>query len=616
MHSISLTRIFKNPLLHVFLIIATGLLVYSNTFTVPFLYDDSRFIPDNPLIKDFDYFLNPSKATDINLAEDVHRYFRTRYVGFFSFWANYKLGGINVKGYHMGNIAIHLINSLLVYLIITLSFKTPFLKDSPVRKKAPLIALFSGLLFVAHPIQTEAVTYILQRLVLLAGMFYLLSTAAYVGARLSDDNASKYFLYLLALASAMLGMKTKENVFTLPVAIMLYEFLFFRAPIKRKALFLAPLFLTMLMVPMAYLDIHEGVGIGRATSLSVDISRHDYLLTQFRVIVTYIRLLLFPLNQNVDHDYQLYNTFFALPVFLSLIFLLCVIGFGVYMVRCSIKGEAAGRLAAFGIFWFFLALAVESSVLPIGETIVEYRVYLPSAGLFIAFVLFAIFLFDALAKRWDLSGKMLVPTLTLITLVMAGSAHARNSVWKDDLSLWKDSVSKSPRKARPHHNLGEAYEDLGMIDKAIKHYSIALKAEPNTAKIHNNLGNAYRTKGLKSKAVKHYEHAIRLEPDLAEPHVNLGIIYKSEGQFNKAISHYNSALRINPDQPEAHYNIGNMYMLKGHIERAIEHYSHAINLRPEDPDVHNNLGIAYKQLGMLEEAEKEFGLSKRFQRSR
>jgi tetratricopeptide (TPR) repeat protein len=609
------TRLPKSPLVHFLLIASVSLIIYSNTFTVPFHYDDFRFIRDNPFIKDFSYFLNPSKIYDINLPEDVHRYFRTRYVGFLSFWANYKLGGLNVKGYHLANIAIHIFNSVLVYLITILTFRTPFLRRSSINKKAPLIALFSGLLFVSHPLQTEAVTYILQRLALLSGMFYLLTTAAYIKGRLSEDNTSKYGFYILALASAVLGMKTKENVFSLPVAITLYEFLFFKATLKKRAIFLAPFLLTMLIVPLAYIDIYGAEDLGQATSLSSEISRHDYLLTQFRVIATYIRLLLFPINQNVDHDFPQYSKFFTSPVFLSFILLLCVIGLGVYLYRRSIKYDSAYRLAAFGIFWYFIALSVESSVLPIGELIVEYRCYLPSAGFFTACVILNVFVFDALKKRLVIFGRVLVPLLSLITLILAGAAYTRNIVWKKDLSLWEDSVSKSPNKARPNHNLGKAYEANDMIDKAIEHYQIALRSEPNTAKIHNNLGNAYRTKGMKRKAIECYERAISLKPDFAEPYINLGILYKTEGQWDKAISHYKHAISLNPDQPDAHYNIGNIYMMKGLTNSAVEHYRHSLSLRPEDPDVHNNLGIAYQQKGMLNEAEKEFSLAKRLQRA-
>lgn len=606
----------RHSLLHVVLIAAIGFLIYSNTLHFPFHYDDFRFIPDNPLLRDLGYFLNPSNMYDINLAEDLHRYFRSRYVGFLSLWANYRLGGLDVKGYHLINIVIHILNSTLVYLIVTLTFRTPVLAGSSLEKKAPLIALFSGLLFVSHPLQTEAVTYILQRLVLLSGMFYLLSIAVYVGARLSEGKASMFGLYVLAIVCAILGMKTKENVFTLPVSISLFEFLFFKSSFKKKVLFLAPLLLTMLIVPLAYLDIDDGDGLISATSLSPDITRYNYLLTQFRVIVTYFRLLLFPLNQNVDHDYSSYSTFFTPPVFLSFILLICILGLGIYMLKRSITGEPAWRIAAFGIFWFFITLSVESSVLPIGELIAEYRVYLPSAGFLTTFVLLTVLIFDAFEKRWGLSGKAFVIALALITLILSGTARARNMVWKDDLSLWKDSVSKSPYKARPHHNLGKAYEAEGMIDKAIEHYLIALLSEPNAARIHNNLGNAYRTRGMRSKAVEHYERAISLNPELAEPHVNLGILYKNEGQLDKAINHYKYALSLNPDLPDAHFNIGNLYMLEGLMDNAIEHYRYSISLMPEDPDFHKNLGVAYRQKGMIEEAEREFSISKRLQHSR
>jgi hypothetical protein len=184
-------------------------------------------------------------------------------------------------------------------------------------------------------------------------------------------------------------MKTKEIAFTLPLAIALYEFLFLRDSIKRRLLYLAPLLLTMLIIPLSILDADRPIGefigeAGEAARVESGVSRLDYLLTESRVVVTYIRLLLLPINQNIDYDFPFYNSFFDPKVFLSFLLLVSIVGLGAFLLRCSRSSEPALRAVSFGIFWFFITLSVESSLIPIQDVIFEHRLYLPSVGVFLA----------------------------------------------------------------------------------------------------------------------------------------------------------------------------------------------------------------------------------------
>ncbi|MDP2167408.1 MAG: hypothetical protein Q8J64_03645, partial [Thermodesulfovibrionales bacterium] len=386
----------KTPF-HLALIALLGLLAYSNTFDVPFQWDDKyTFIEGNPIIKDLGYFLEPSKAEGLELYDTL----KTRYVGYLTFALNYKLHGLDVRGYHIVNIAIHIINSLLVYFLVVLTFRTPFLSNPLFLNNPPsppfakgglsegnLIALFSALLFVSHPVQTEAVTYIFQRLASLCAFFYMLSLLLYIKSRLTEKK-TKYAFYAMSLFSAVLAAKTKENAFTLPLVIALYEFFFFKGSINRRMLGLVPLLLTMLIIPLSLTGIDKPAGeiisgIGPITEGYQDILRWDYLFTQFRVIPTYIRLLFLPINQNIDYDYPVYNSFFDLEVLLSFFFLLSIFGSALYLFYRS-KFKPDLRLISFGIFWFFITLSVESSIIPIPMVINEYRLYLPSFGAFAA----------------------------------------------------------------------------------------------------------------------------------------------------------------------------------------------------------------------------------------
>ena len=248
--------------------------------------------------------------------------------------------GLDVTGYHIFNLVIHLLNALLVYWLIILTFRTPYasayLQKDVLKTSAPYrwIPLFTALLFVSHPVQTQAVTYIVQRFASLSTLFYLASLVLYIKARGSDSSKkARYAFYAGSIISAILAMRTKEIAFTLPVMAVLYEFMFFRGDIKKRVLYLLPLVLTMFIIPLSMLVTQGGStgasGIDELTKIagSVDVSRWDYLNTQFRVIVTYIRLLFFPVNQNLDYDYPIYRTFFTPPVFLSFL-----VSFGCFLL--------------------------------------------------------------------------------------------------------------------------------------------------------------------------------------------------------------------------------------------------------------------------------------------
>ncbi|MBI4823370.1 MAG: hypothetical protein HY805_03955 [Nitrospirae bacterium] len=429
---------------HVILISVLGLLVYSNTFHAPFQWDEHTFIVDNPLIQDISYFLEPSKAEGF----EYYSAFKSRYIGYLTFALNYRFHGTDVRGYHVFNITIHILNAMLVYFLVVLTFRTQFLSLRGTESRSNLIALFSALLFVSHPIQTEAVTYIFQRFVPLSAFFCLLSMVFYIKWRLSPSpnplprgegargRVLPLLLYLTSLLSAVLAMKTKENAFTLPIVITLYEFLFFKGSLGKKILYLIPLLLTMLIIPLTLVGIDKPVGeIIEAVDSVAGIRAENwvYLYTEFRVIVTYIRLLFFPVNQNIYYDYPIYHSFLNLEVVLSFVFLLFIFAFAVYLIASSRRSDK--RLIGFGILWFFIALSVESSIISLPMVINEYRLYLPSVGVLIAIASAASLLVERLRHK-----KIRVPVFSffgLIVLVLSLAGYARNEAIRHYLNALK-----------------------------------------------------------------------------------------------------------------------------------------------------------------------------------
>ncbi|MBI4822700.1 MAG: tetratricopeptide repeat protein, partial [Nitrospirae bacterium] len=303
-------------------------------------------------------------------------------------------------------------------------------------------------------------------------------------------------LYLTSILSAILAMKTKENALTLPIVIALYEFLFFKGTLGKRILYLIPFLLTMLIIPISLIGIDKPVGeiisgIEPATRGYGGISRQDYLLTQFKVVVTYIRLLFLPINQNLVYDYPVYDSFLTPQVFLSFLFLLSIFVFAFYLLLRP-KSYPVLRFISFGVFWFFIALSVESSIIPIPMIINEYRVYLPSVGAFFAFMSGVFLLAERLKSKK--AQTYVLSLLVLISIALSSVTYARNTVWKSSISLWEDVIKKSPHRADAHYNLGIVYHEKGLLDNAIEQYQIALRLRPDYAKAYYNIGVVYDKK--------------------------------------------------------------------------------------------------------------------------
>jgi len=566
--------VFKKSVLPLLLICLLGAAVYSNTLDSSFHFDDNSNIVQNTLIKDFKYILHPSRAIDASMEYNLlsTNMFGNRIVGYASLALNYRLGGLDERGYHIFNIAVHLITAMLVFWFALITFKTPRLTGSRLAERARAVALFTALLFVAHPVQTQAVTYIVQRFASLAALFYLASLLSYAGARLARKTSARYGLYALTMIFAVLAMKTKEIAFTLPPAIALYELLFFEDTLKRRLKYLAPLFLTMLIIPATiyFADASVSGGLLDATKVKTDMPRLTYLFTEFRVIVTYLRLLALPVNQSLDYLYPKFTSFSDPQVFLSFAFLVSVAALGIFTLRRSRSSAPELRLISFGIFWFFLTLSIESSFIPIEDVIFEHRLYLPSVG-----VLFAVVSAAFMLGRTHEKLSRAVPVfLVALCLLMSVKAYARNAVWKSEVTLWQDVVEKSPENGRAHTNLGYAYDTRGETEKAIEQYLIAIRIAPDE-KSYINLAAANKDMGRIDKAIEYLEEAKRHFPYSANVYNNLGVIY------------------YNLDEPE----------------KAIEQYKMAVSINPRDARIHLNLGIAYSAVGLKAKAEHELALA-------
>ena len=518
------------------LVVASVAAIYTGILDAPFIYDDEDFILHNDAVKDLSNFWPPAGS---------------RYIGFLSFALNYAIGGFDVFGFHLVNVVIHIINSVLVYFLMRLTFRAGSMNKAGVDSlTAELVSISSALLFAAHPIQTQAVTYVTQRFASLATLFYLLSLVSYIRWRTAGGRA----FYATSVIAALFAMKTKEISFTLPFVVLFYELAFFgREGFKARLVKIAPLLATALIIPVSFLFFRGGgVGADIAEAQGADffgLSRYEYLLTQFRAVTHYIRLLFVPTGQTLLYDWPLSRSFFEPAVVLSFLFLLSVIVLALFVLYRSLKSrDGLALVASAGVLWFFITSSVESSFLPIKDLIFEHRAYLPSVGAFGAFSAGVFWIL----KRAGLNYRPLAAVVLATAIVLLGAAAwARNQVWKSPLTLWQDVVSKDPKSLEGRLNLGRIYFEAGQMGEGIEEFRKAVLYNPSDYLAHYNLGLSYHYMGLLDEAFREYKAALDLSPDLAMAHYGLGIIYKDKGMLPEARLELETALSLDPGLKDA-----------------------------------------------------------------
>jgi len=591
-----------------------GLMIYSNTFRSPLVFDDFEAIGNHSI-------------RHLNLPI-LWQAFNTRFVVGISLALNYWLDKENVVGYHLFNTLMHVLNAYLVYTFVCLTFKTPRLeKNNSVDPR--LLGFLTALLFLTHPLQTQAVTYIWQRATSLASFFYLGALVFYIRTRFKFSILS----YALCLLFTVLGMFTKEIVFTLPLAMGLYELIFLRGLSSPKSsigdqkvqiplptgqagakniagmTLLVPIFLTLLIIPWTMTKANEKtLGLVRPkdarfvhqnenllkdlwrmtrTSSPDGMPQKDFVLTELNVLRTYLRLFLLPVNQNVDYDYPRARSLLEPNTLISFLLLFSLVVWGFFLLKNH-------PLLSFGIFWFFLTVSVESLVAQ-EEFIFEHRLYLPMVGL-------SLFLVSAVSYLFKKNPRRLTIILLGIIACYSFLTYQRNFVWKDEFTLWDDAVHKSPKKARVYNGRGSAFAKKGLLDEALADYNKAIELQPKFADFYINRGDVYAEKGFFDKALLEYNKAIELTPRFAVAYNNRGAVYKKMGLLEPALADCNKAIEINPYFTSAYNNRGICYENKGLLDKALADYNKAIELEPNFVLAYNNRASVYKKKGNLEHA--------------
>jgi Flp pilus assembly protein TadD len=521
-----------------------------NSIKGPFIFDDIPNILDNPYIR----------LTKLTLDGIIRAGFESlasnRPLANISFALNYYLNGYDVANYHLVNIFIHILTGIILFFYIKATIElsnfqniTPPHSLSPTSTELTLIAFFTTFIWLVHPIQTQTVSYVVQRMNSMAAMFYILSLLFYVKGRLANTKRKKQALFLGCMLSGILSLGSKEIAATLPFFILLYEWFFFQKVslkwLKRHSIYFICIFLFVILLAFFFLGTNP-IKVILSTYNTRDFTLWQRVLTEFRVVIFYMSLLIFPHPKrlNLLHDFSISHSFID-PI-TTLLSFIAIAGLMVTAIWLA-KRE---RLLSFCILWFLGHLVIESSVLGL-EIIFEHRVYLPSMFFILALV--------SLVYRFVNSKRILCVLLCVVAIIFSQWTYQRNIVWSDDVILWKDSVKKSPHQFRQNYNLGIALASRGNVDDAIKQYGIALKFNPAHAKTYYGLGNALARKGDARAAIYNYNKALEINPNYLEAHYNKSRILLNQGKIEEAVDSYQKALIINSEMTQVLYNLSWIY---------------------------------------------------------
>ena len=593
------------------LVIAT-LIAYRHSFSVPFLYDDVTAIPDNPTIRHL-WPIGPALSPPGRLTTSG------RPIINLSLAINYAFGKTDVRGYHALNLAIHILAGLILFGLVrrTLTSRLAVRRSEILNLKfeisqATFLAFTVAALWMLHPLQTESVTYIIQRAESLMGLFYLLTLYCFVrGAevartsnaespttnyqlptterrRLSGYSSSLWML--ASVGACFLGMASKEVMVSAPLMVLLYDRTFiagsFRAAWqKRRWLYLG---LAASWLVLGSLVASTGGNRNGSAGFSNGMTWWTYALTQLPAIVHYLRLSLWP--HPLIFEYGTAVVKHAGEVIPGALIIAALAAATVIGLR---RWPAIGFIGV----WFFAILAPSSSVVPVvTETMAEQRMYLPLAAVIVLVVL----------GIYSWAGRLGTFALLALAVLLGFLTFQRNQDYVSDLSIWSDTVVKRPENARAHNNLGEVLYKAGQKTEALRQFQEAVRLKPADPDYNFNLATTLSNTGHVQESLGWFEETLRLVPDYAKGHLYDGLTLMKAGQVSKAIEQYNEALRIEPGYAEAHNELGIALGQTGQLPEAIAQFEEALRIDPDEARAHNNLGYAFRQAGRLDDAHAQF----------
>lgn len=551
-------------------------LVYLPTFKYPFIYDDMPTITENI------HVLNGNFLTT-NVIFAFNRWISRIYHSFI-----YKIWGKNPTPFRIINLSMHIIIGLLIFFTF-FKLLSNLKQNSFAQKNAYLISLFTSCLFLLHPTQTQTVTYITQ--MSLEGMVTLFIFAVittFVYAAYAKNKFIKYILYISSIILTLFSAGTKEIIIVLPALVIIVD-LFFIAQgdlqnLKKRLPFHFILWITLFgalavqgFVPIKFaktaataLSNNRGNIITPTASEKIEIG--SYFISQFKILLHYLRIYLWPSPLAFEYGFKLSNSFWNFnviaPMFtIFLIMFLTILGF--------IKNK--NNALSFSITWFFIGILPRASFIPSTELVCDYKTYISSFGIIFFISIIIVYLLDLTIKFLKLEKQNIqFATLGLILIFASLSTKNQNKIWQDELAYWGHAIKVSPNKARLHNNYGVALSNRGRKEESIESYKKACQCDPTYAEPIINLAFHYQAQGKNDLAMEQYKKAINMKEFHPEMYLNLGSLHLSKKAYNEAEICFDIALKYRPYYSRALFNKGFMYEQQNKLELALDSYQKAI----------------------------------------
>jgi protein O-mannosyl-transferase len=472
----------------------------------------------------------------------------------FSYWLNFQAGATDPHVYHVTNVMLHFIVSIVVMLIAMRLLEWAGVAG----RMRTALAVFSGGIFLLHPLQTESVAYVASRSEVLSVLFYYAAFAVFI---YSNRDRMTWLRAISVVVLFGAAAATKEHTLTLPALILLTDFYWRRGGWRRNGVLYA--LLALACVAGAAVVWRILLSANTAGFRMKDLSPVSYFYTQCRVIWVYLRMFFLPYGQNIDPDVPISTGIFDFGAIYGLVALIALVAVAwIYRKRWP--------LACFGIFVFLLLLAPTSSVIPIRDVLAERRVYLPFIGLILI----------ALEFLRRLQFSQAVGTCAAVLVVSTVLTYQRSDVWSAPLTLWQDSVDKSPGKVRPRFQLAFAQFQLGDCAAAAGNYDAASRIELPDYLLLVDWGNALDCAGKENDAVQAYARAINLNDGRAEAYVGLSAVYGKQNKTQEALNVLARAEVIDPSILQIYLNRGGIYEIRGDSAAAVREYRHALTVDP------------------------------------
>ena len=472
----------------------------------------------------------------------------------FSYLIDYTRGGIEPHDYHVTNVLLHYVTAIFITLIVDRlleRLKIDF-------KSRVALSIFAGGLFLLHPLQTESVAYVASRSEALSVMFYYAAVCVFLYKKPEEWISVWRSLAILVLFAA--ALTSKEHTLTLPALLLLLDLAWVREGWRKNAL---------LYGMMAAAGIVGGIFVVRLLSKAdsagfslKDMSPADYFFTQCRVLWTYLRMFVLPVGQNIDPDIPTSRSLLDGGAIFGLLALVALAAAAwIYRKRFP--------LAALGLAVFLLLISPTSSIVPIHDVMAERRVYLPFLGLALIAVEFL--------RRLKFSQMVGVGAAILVICTVL--TYQRSEVWASSMSLWQDTVAKSPRKVRPRFQLAYAQFELGHCPEAAADYQTASTLAPPDYMLLTDWALALDCAGHDDEALQKLQLAAQMEPN-AHAYSQMGMVYGKQKRYDKALEVLAQAERINPDFAMTYVYRGNVYEVTGDLQHAAQQYQRALELEP------------------------------------